>query len=179
MGVNNSRDADVTDIASIDRPYRIKQLNDYFSLSLYRNVCRSLFERHKLLFSFLLCTKILFGDNDIDMNEWRLFLAGPQGEIEVVENVTDWLQDVEWANVYKQLYAMDQLEAFKGILDYFCNFNKKFKKVFDSEKPHEENLPGDWNARLNSFQKLLILKAIRPDKIPLALQNFIIEKVGK
>jgi dynein heavy chain len=26
---------------------------------------------------------------------------------------------------------------------------------------------------------LLILKAIRPDKIPLALQNFIIEKIGK
>jgi len=67
MGVNNSRDADVTDNASIDRPYRIKQLNDYFSLYVYRNVCRSLFERHKLLFSFLLCTKILFGDNEIDM----------------------------------------------------------------------------------------------------------------
>jgi len=67
MGVNNSRDSDVTDNASIERSYRIKQLNDYFSLSLYRNVCRSLFERHKLLFSFLLCTKILFGDNEIDM----------------------------------------------------------------------------------------------------------------
>jgi dynein heavy chain len=68
MGVKNSRDPDVSDIASIDRELRIKQLNDYFSLSLYRNVCRSLFERHKLLFSFLLCTKILFGDNEIDMN---------------------------------------------------------------------------------------------------------------
>ena len=74
---------------------------------------------------------------------------------------------------------MDQLDAFKGITDYFKSFHKKFKKIFDSEKPHEENLPGDWNARLNSFQKLLILKAIRPDKIPLALQNFISEKVGK
>ena len=77
MGVNNSRDPDVTDIASIERLFRIKQLNDYFTLSLYRNVCRSLFERHKLLFSFLLCTKILFGDNEINMTEWRLFLAGP------------------------------------------------------------------------------------------------------
>jgi dynein heavy chain len=83
MGVKNSRDPDVSDISSIDRELRIKQLNDYFSLSLYRNVCRSLFERHKLLFSFLLCTKILVGDNEIDMNEWRLFLAGPQGEIQI------------------------------------------------------------------------------------------------
>lgn len=77
MGVRNSRDLDVSDVAGIEREYRIKQLNDYFTLSLYRNVCRSLFERHKLLFSFLLCTKIIFGENEIDMLEWRLFLAGP------------------------------------------------------------------------------------------------------
>lgn len=58
---------------------RILSLNNYFTLSLYRNVCRSLFEKHKLLFSFLLVTKILFGDNKIDPLEWRYFLAGPSG----------------------------------------------------------------------------------------------------
>jgi len=45
---------------------RIENLNKYFTLSLYQNVCRSLFETHKLLFSFLLCTKILFGNNAIN-----------------------------------------------------------------------------------------------------------------
>jgi dynein heavy chain len=81
--------------------------------------------------------------------------------------------------VYKQLYSLNKLDAFEGITEYFINWHKKFKKIFDAEKPHEENLPGDWNAKLNSFQKLLILKAIRADKVPLAIQNFIIEKVGK
>jgi dynein heavy chain len=113
------------------------------------------------------------------MDEWRLFLAGPQGEIKVEDNPTDWLQELEWQQVYKQLYCMDQLPAFKGITDYFKSFNKKFKKIFDSEKPHEEKLPGEWDTKLNSYQKLLILKAIRPDKVPLGIKNFIIEKIGQ
>lgn len=93
---------------------RIKNLNDHFTLSLYDNVCRSLFEKHKLLFSLILTAKILFGSNALDPQEWRYFLAGPTGAIEIPKNPTDWLGDLEWAEAYKQLYGMSQLPALKG-----------------------------------------------------------------
>ena len=54
-------------------------MNDYFTFSLYENVCRSLFEKHKLLFSFVLTIKIRQGDNKIDNQEWRYLLSGPAG----------------------------------------------------------------------------------------------------
>ncbi len=164
---------------SNDVTERIEILNSYFTYSLYQNVCRSLFEKDKLLFSFLLTTKILFGDNKIDMDEWRYLLAGPSGTIEVLPNPTDWLDDLEWNQVYRQLYCMAKLPAFAGIDAYFMEFSKKFKKIFDAPEAHEEPLPGEWNEKLNSFQKMIVLKSIRADMICQAIQNYVIEKIGK
>lgn len=42
-------------------------INDYITFSLYCNVCRSLFEKHKLMFAFLVCIRILMNDGQIDM----------------------------------------------------------------------------------------------------------------
>jgi dynein heavy chain len=40
-------------------------------------------------------------------------------------------------------------------------------------------MPGEWEDRLNSFQKLILLKAIRADKVTAGIQNFISEKIGQ
>jgi len=173
---NSVRNSEQTE----DPEKRVEILNDFFTTSLYQNVCRSLFERHKLMFSVLLCTKILFGDNQMDNDEWRFFLSGAAGTIEEVPNPTDWLEDLVWIQTYRMLFVMERdLPAFKGIVEYFREYNKKFKKIFDSSEPQDEILPGDWSTSLNSFQKIMILQTLRADGVTKGMQNFVIEKIGK
>jgi dynein heavy chain len=67
MAIENAEKSDVLS-------ERIENLNDTFTYVLYVNVCRSLFEKDKLLFSFLLCMKILIGDERASLGDLRFFL---------------------------------------------------------------------------------------------------------
>jgi len=94
MGVENST-------ASNHLEERLQNLNDYFTYSLYENVCRSLFERHKLLFSFMLTVAILKGKNALNLEEWRFYLAGYSGEIKSTPNPTTWISENAWNGIYR------------------------------------------------------------------------------
>lgn len=52
---------------------RSMALNEAFTYALFINVCRSLFEAHKLMFSFLLAIKILQNRKQIDPGECEAF----------------------------------------------------------------------------------------------------------
>ena len=65
---------------------------------------------------------------------------------------------------------MNFLPAMKGIEQYFIKNHKEFQRIFDSTEAHEEQMPGEWNDKLNSLQKMILLKSIRSDKVSLRLR---------
>ncbi|KAF3689531.1 Dynein heavy chain 1 [Channa argus] len=86
-GIANSERADTL-------KNRIANINEFFTFSLYSNVCRSLFEKHKLMFSFLLCARILMNENKIDMAEWRYLLSGGMPTQELTNPATSDLSAI-------------------------------------------------------------------------------------
>lgn len=111
---------------------RIGNINSYFTFCLYTNVCRSLFEKHKLLFSFLLAVRILMNENKINMEEWRFLLAGGSVIPEELNNpASDWLSERAW----KEILTLCNLEKFREFGNEFSNFLEGFKKIFDSTDP--------------------------------------------
>jgi dynein heavy chain len=60
-----------------DLEERLGILIDLISRILYTNISRGLFERDKLIYSFLIATSIQKQAGEIDTGVWNAFLRGP------------------------------------------------------------------------------------------------------
>ncbi|KAI9090456.1 dynein heavy chain and region D6 of dynein motor-domain-containing protein [Phlyctochytrium arcticum] len=161
---------------SSDLDTRLQTLRTHFTEALYRNVCRSLFEKDKLVFSFLLTVAILRGRGELDGDEWRFILTGGIGLTAKRINNPDpsWITDKSWG----ELCRLASIPPFADLVTSFEENTGDWKRLFDSSTPQEVPLPGRWKDTLGSFQKLCILRALRPDKMIPAIALFIVEVLG-
>ena len=207
---------------STDINQRIENLNSYFTYYVYTNICRSLFERHKLLFGFLLTIRILQGDNLIDPTEWLFLISGKAlASVTLANPAPEWIDGRMWA----EFTALATLPTFAGLAqvnlntprqpcpNFTLNLHKlrlntplthtltthprnppsfstqnvidtlaEWRAVYDCTDPQTTRLPthGDqsWSAKLNSFQRLCVLRAVRADKVPDGVLNYVIEQLG-
>ncbi|XP_065680811.1 dynein axonemal heavy chain 3 isoform X1 [Hydra vulgaris] len=151
---------------------RTAHLNDHFMKSVYNNVCRSLLEKDKLLFSFLLTINVLKARNEIDDQVWRFLLTGGVGLDNPYPNpCSSWLNEKSWAEIVRA----SNLVKLNGLKDQM-NL-PGWKVVYDSATPHLEKFPQAWD-KLSGIERLAVLRCIRPDKIIPAIQDFIIVTMG-
>ncbi|GIY63283.1 dynein heavy chain 3, axonemal [Caerostris darwini] len=161
--------------ASLDLEARIGHLNDHFTASIYRNVCRSLFEKDKLLFSFLLCIGILRGSDEVDEEIWRFLLTGGVALENPHPNpCPEWLTDRAWSEIVRA----SNLPHLEGLMKNVKNNVSGWKEVYDSLNPHEIDYPFPF-AALDGLYKMTVLRCLRPDKLIPAVQNFVSNSLGQ
>ncbi|XP_077275021.1 dynein heavy chain at 36C [Temnothorax americanus] len=157
-----------------DIKQRLKDLTKCFTYSLYVNICRSLFEKDKLLFSLLLSVNLLNKRGQLSMAQWMFLLTGGVGLENPFANPTEWLP----ARFWDELCRLDSVPGFLEIRDSVMKNIDEWKKIFDHKEPHTSSFPAPWN-KLSSFEKMLVLRCIRPDKIVPAAQLFVEEQLGR
>ena len=161
---------------SADIETRLEILNAFFTYYVYTNICRSLFERHKLLFSFLLTVRILQGDSKIDNEEYMFLLSGKAaGVLSTAENpAPGWIDGRMWS----EMTALSSLSAFDGLSDDISERQLFWREIYDAGEPHRTALPFHWAEKLNSFQKLCFLRTIRADVVATAVMDYVVEQMG-
>ncbi|KAK3579501.1 hypothetical protein CHS0354_028323 [Potamilus streckersoni] len=160
---------------SNDLEERIFNLNDHFTNSIYRNVCRSLFEKDKLLFSFLLCVGIMKGQGQVNDDIWRFLLTGGVALENPHPNPAPvWLSDKSWGEIVRA----SSLPNLKGLLEHVRDNISAWKKLYDSPNPNELKYPSPYDV-LKGMIKMVVLRCFRPDKIVPAVQEFIVDNLGQ
>ncbi|KAF0977183.1 hypothetical protein FDP41_003836 [Naegleria fowleri] len=151
---------------------RIEKLIDSITFACYEYVERGLFERHKLIFITNLCFAINHDKFRPDHLEF-LIKCSPDPNTPKENPFTDWLSDFSW----KAIYKLNQLEGFEKLSDDIVNSGKRWKLWSMLEAPEKESLPQEWKKK-SGFEKLLIIRALRPDRITQALKEFVGEIMG-
>uniref|UniRef100_A0A2S2QIW0 Dynein heavy chain 3, axonemal n=1 Tax=Sipha flava TaxID=143950 RepID=A0A2S2QIW0_9HEMI len=154
---------------------RINILNDYFTYSTYRNICRSLFEKDKLIFSFILTTGISRSKGELDDKLFTFFLTGGVGLNNLHRNpAPKWLTDKSWNEAVKASELPKLNQFYKSIIDSI----DAWKFWYDSNNPQDLPIPEPFK-NIDGLEKLIIIKCIRSDKVVPAVQQYIINSLGQ
>eukprot|EP00754_Rhynchopus_humris_P020200 Rhum_TRINITY_DN14684_c0_g1::Rhum_TRINITY_DN14684_c0_g1_i1::g.107658::m.107658/K10408/DNAH; dynein heavy chain, axonemal len=148
--------------------------------TIFAFTSRGLFERHKLIFSALLCFAILQREGRIDRNQLNYLLRGTKKPgVERPESVESWLPEANWQGVQALKEVEGASPPFEQLERDICDSNrwKAWCELEHPEHKEEGRMPTDWK-NLTDFQRLLVLRALRPDRLTVGLTDFVAGSIG-
>ncbi|NWY63744.1 DYH9 protein, partial [Erithacus rubecula] len=152
-------------------PGRVLSLTDSITFSVFQYTTRGLFERDKLTFSAQLTFQILLMNKEINPAELDFLLRYPAQP--GVTSPVEFLSDHSWGGIK----TLSSMEEFRNLDRDIEGSAKRWKKFVESECPERERLPQEWQNKA-ALQRLCLLRALRPDRLPRALGDFVEEKLG-
>ena len=70
------------------------------------------------------------------------------------------------------LQALKELDDYANLPDDLIGSSKRWREWMELERPEDEPLPGDWK-RMPEFDRLLLFRALRPDRLTSAMSRFV------
>jgi dynein heavy chain len=56
---------------------------------------------------------------------------------------------------------------------------RRYKSCSFKKKNNSEKLPDKWMNKLDSFQRIIVIKCLRPDKVTNSMQDYVSENIGQ
>ena len=154
---------------------RLNALITTCTFTIFEYTRIGLFEKDKLIVSSLLAMTIMLRQGDIDEDEYSALCMGIRSPSPppITDELSIWMNDTQWS-------ALEPLSK----LPKFFTFAKDLEKNSDEWKDYCgiqrcecSSLPGEW-GKMTDFQQLLIIRALRPDRLTNALSIFVENNLG-
>ncbi|XP_058126202.1 dynein axonemal heavy chain 2-like [Anopheles ziemanni] len=156
---------------------RRRRIDEYHTYNVFRNVSRGLFENDRKLFGFHLCTRLLFAEEAMSAREYNFLVHGSRSvdRSEQMENpCRDWLTEAHW----DQLSDLDRLPGFHGIVESFEELPEDWHRWYLTPSPENSPLPANWEVNLKLFQKYLLVRCLRMDRVESCMVDFTRHHMG-
>ncbi|XP_030250577.1 dynein heavy chain 11, axonemal isoform X3 [Sparus aurata] len=150
---------------------RVLTLTEAITYSVFLYTSQGLFERDKLTFLSHTAFQILLKQGLIDDQEFDFLLRFPVEASRV--SPVSFLSPHAWGAIK----SISTMADFSGLDRDVESSPKRWRKIIESRCPEKERLPQDWKNK-SSLQKLIILRALRPDRMTYTLRNFVEESMG-
>ncbi|KAM4566457.1 cytoplasmic dynein 2 heavy chain 1 isoform 3-T3 [Odontesthes bonariensis] len=149
---------------------RIAALQANLKNMVYEYVCRSLFKADQLMFAMHFVKGIypeLFQEN-----EWDVFIGSIVGEIFKKEDFPSWI-DQERHGALAILKS-----TFPALYQTLCLSDSDLWLSFFQSSQCEQEIPSSVAKKISLFQQLLLVQAVRPDRLQSAMTAFASHALG-
>lgn len=151
-------------------------LLDSITLTTFNYVRRGLFEVDKLTVATMLALKIMVNDGKMKEEDVNYLVMGNiSNDPGNMGPLHEWMPETIWPKIK----ALEGMAAFKGLGDNMQSDSDDWNAWFEEAKAEACKLPGDYEKGLSGFEKLILLRALRPDRVSTALTDFIGQTMGK
>lgn len=157
---------------SEDVKERIANIISTFQFSLYTRICRSLFAKDQLLFSFIMTLKLL----NVDLMEIRwLAMGGFEKDAGLSANMcSSWLPDSNWKLLWR---ASSQLPSMSSLISNVVQHQGVVREFYESSDPVGFSFPEPL-AQYKDVHRLILMQCLRPDKMVPAVASYVESKLG-
>ncbi|KAG7211512.1 hypothetical protein KM043_010780 [Ampulex compressa] len=159
---------------------RLQILHDEITLAMYTNVSRGLFEKHKLVYSFMLNMAIYMNERIVSQAEWNFILRGG-GQV-LTDKKPDYstLSDQMWISVNHLAKTFAKFEkimddAFKRIKLTLGYFEQEINVI----PTNTERARNNWDELLTDIEKLMLLKSLKEEQLVFAITAYVTKNLGQ
>nr|CAH8856482.1 unnamed protein product [Trichobilharzia regenti] len=158
---------------------RLKNIINKLTYNVYTYGCTGIFEKHKLLFSFQITSKLELDKGNVSTGQMDFFIKGNISieKAKLTNPLPDWLPDSSWKDLCQLIELFP--EQFASLSDDLVKMNKEWKSWYESDTPESTTIPGSYEENLDRFQRLCLLRCFRVDRIYRAITLYIADIMGE